>query len=119
MARIDTDDLYGLPLERFVPERDALARAERAEGRREEAAAIARLPKPSVAAWVVNQLVRGNRDAVKSLLDAGDALREAQEAVIEGRGDGHSLRAAVERERTAVDDLLGAPPAWPAKAARP
>ena len=48
---MDARDLYGLPLERFVPERTALGKALRSEGKREEAAAVAKLVKPSVAAW--------------------------------------------------------------------
>ena len=52
------EDLYGLPLSRFIPERDALVKALRSEKRRDDAAAAARMRKPSVAAWAVNQLVR-------------------------------------------------------------
>jgi hypothetical protein len=105
---MEPDDLYGLPLERFVPERSALAKGLRAEGRREEAARVAKLRKPSVAAWAVNQVVRTQRREVKELFDAGDAVRKAQADVMAGRGDGHSLRAARERERAAVDGLVDA-----------
>lgn len=108
MGGMDQDDLYGLPLDRFVPERSALARALRADGRRDEAAAVAALRKPSVAAWAVNQLVRSQRAAVKALLDSGDALREAQADLLAGRGDGRALRAAGERQRAAVDGLADA-----------
>jgi hypothetical protein len=99
-------DLYGLPLERFVTERGALARALRADGRRDEAAAIAALRKPSVAAWAVNQLVRSQRAAIAELFAAGDALRNAQADLLAGRGDGPALRAAGDRERAAVDRLV-------------
>jgi hypothetical protein len=103
---MDPDDLYGLPLDRFVPERGALAKALRADGRREEAEAVGRLRKPSVAAWAVNQLVRTQRQAVQELFDAGHALREAQARLIAGRGDARELRAAGERERIARDRLV-------------
>jgi hypothetical protein len=105
---VDVDELYGLPMERFVPERGALARELRKAGQREEAAEIAALRKPSVAAWAVNQLVQTQRKAITELLEAGDALRGAHDEVLAGRGDGGSLRAAVERERTAVDALTSA-----------
>ncbi|HUA45402.1 MAG TPA: hypothetical protein VMA77_09265 [Solirubrobacteraceae bacterium] len=105
---MDVDELYGLPLERFVPERNALAREQRNAGRRDEAAEVAALRKPSVAAWAVNQLVRTQRRGIGELLEAGDGLREAHAAVLEGRGDGSSLRAAVERERLAVEALIDA-----------
>lgn len=103
---MEPDELYGLPLERFVPERDTLARALRAERRRDDAARVAALRKPSVAAWAVNQLVRTQRPAVAELLAAGDAVRAAQAELIAGRGDPRALRAAGERERAAVDGLV-------------
>ncbi len=100
------DDLYGLALERFIPERTALAKALRAEGRREEAAAAAKLRKPSAAAWAVNQLVRSQTRDVAALLKAGDAVRTAQADVLAGRGDARRLRDAGTRERDAVDALV-------------
>ncbi len=108
MRRMQPDDLYGLALDRFIPERGALTKALRADKRRDEAAAVAALRKPSVAAWAVNQLVRTQGDAVGELLDAGDALYEAQADLLAGRGDGRTLRAANERERAAVDALVDA-----------
>jgi hypothetical protein len=103
---MDVDDLYGLTLERFVPERTALTKQLRAEGRRDEAADVAALRKPSVAAWAVNQLVRTQGKAINELLAAGEALREAQSAVLAGRADARSLRAGSDRERAAVDTLV-------------
>lgn len=103
---MDGDDLYGLPLERFVSERGALARELRSAGRREAATGVAALRKPSIAAWAVNQLVRTQRRAMTDLLDAGDALHEAQSRVLAGGADARALRAATERERAAVDMLL-------------
>jgi hypothetical protein len=105
---VDADELYGLPLERFVPERDALAKALRAEGQREEAARVAKLRKPSVAAWAVNQLVRTQVRALNELLEAGDGLAAAHAAVVSGAGDGRALREAGERERAAVEALVEA-----------
>jgi hypothetical protein len=108
MRAMQPDDLYGLALDRFIPERTALTRALRADKRRDEAAAVAALRKPSVAAWAVNQLVRSQGAAVKDLFTAGDALRGAQADLLAGRGDGRGLRAAGERERAAVDELVQA-----------
>jgi hypothetical protein len=105
---VDADDLYGLPMDEFVPTRNALARELRNAGQRDKAAQVAELRKPSVAAWAVNQLVRTQRRAVAELLEAGDGLRTAQDDVLAGRGDARSLRIAVERERTAVDALTDA-----------
>jgi hypothetical protein len=103
---MDPDDLFGLPLDRFVPERTALARALRSQGRRDEAAEVARARKPSVAAWAVNQLVRTQGQDIAQLFEAGDAAREAQDEVLSGHGKAGGLRAAAERERAAVDQLV-------------
>jgi len=102
------DELYGLPLDRFTPERNALARELRNSGEREQGAEVAALRKPSVAAWAVNQLVRTQRTAIGELFEAGDGLRRAHDEVLAGRGDGGSLRTAVERERQAVESLIRA-----------
>jgi hypothetical protein len=101
----DPSDLYGLPLERFTEERNALAKQLRADGRRDEAAEVAKLRKPSVSAWAVNQLVRTQKREVEGLFKAGDALQKAQADLLRKRGDPGSLRQAVEAERAAVDQL--------------
>ena len=105
---METSELYGLPLDRFVAERGALAKAMRADGNRDEAAEVAKLRKPSVAAWAVNQLVRTQSREVKALFKAGDQLQRAQSDLLAGKGDASKLRAATERERQAVDELTAA-----------
>ncbi len=102
---MDSDQLYGLPLDQFVPERAALVKALRADGDREQAAEVAALRKPSVAAWAVNQLVRTQRRAVDDLFAAGDTLRDVQAEVMAGRQDAQALRDAAGEERAAVDAL--------------
>jgi hypothetical protein len=102
------DRLYGLPREAFVGERDALAKQLRADGSRDEAAAVKALPKPTVAAWAANQAVRSQKRAARELWKAGDALSAAQDAVLAGKGSGAKLREASERERAAVETLVDA-----------
>jgi hypothetical protein len=72
------DELYGLPPARFIPERTERVRSARAEGDRSLAEAIGRLPKPSVAAWLVNRLTRERADRSAQLLELGATLRQAQ-----------------------------------------
>jgi hypothetical protein len=103
-----TDRLYGLPLDAFVGERDALAKKLRAAGRRDEAAAVKKLSKPTVAAWAVNQALRTQKKVARELWKAGDALAAAQDAILAGKGSGADLRAATERERAAVEPLVDA-----------
>ena len=83
-------------------------KARRAEKRRAEASEVAALRKPSVAAWVVNQLVRTQRKAVQSLFAAGDDLARAQERAAAGEGGGDVMREATHRQRDAVRELLEA-----------
>ncbi len=103
---VEGDDLYGLPLERFTQERNALTKRLRREGRREEATGVSKLRKPSAAAWAVNQLIRTQRRDVEALFRAGDALQKAQGDLLTKRGDRGSLRKAVESERAAVEHLV-------------
>jgi hypothetical protein len=104
----EADELYGLALDAFVPERDALAKRLRADGRRDEANEVKALRKPSVAAWAVNQAVRSQPKAARALWQAGDALIAAQEDLLGGKGDARALRAAADTERDALDELVGA-----------
>lgn len=105
---MEPDDLYGLPLERFVAERGALAKTMRSGGQRGQAARVAKLARPSVAAWAINQLVRTQQRAIASLFEAGDELARAQADVVSGRGDAQTLREAAARERAAVSALTDA-----------
>jgi hypothetical protein len=82
------DELYGAPLDEFVAERKRLA--QKLDG--DDARAFAKVPKPNVAAWALNQLARRERRDVDLLLDAGHRLRQAQEGVLRGA------------EKTAFDD---------------
>jgi hypothetical protein len=104
----EIDRLYELPLEQFVSERDALAKRLRGEKRREDADAVKALRKPTVAAWAANQVLRSQPDGRRALLEAGDALRAAQEDLLAGRGDAAAARSAAEGERRAVGDLVSA-----------
>jgi hypothetical protein len=78
------DELYGVGLESFVAERGRLVEEARGAGHGEEARAIAGLRKPTVAAWVLNQLSRRHRRDVDLLLDAGHRLRDAQAGLLAG-----------------------------------
>ncbi|MDC3981653.1 hypothetical protein [Polyangium jinanense] len=103
----EVDHLYGLPLGEFTAARDALARRLRSEGRREEAKAVAILPKPNQAAWAVNQVFRGRRAKFEALLDAGDRARAAQIGALTG-GRTEPFRAALKDEERALGELLRA-----------
>jgi hypothetical protein len=73
------DELYGLAPGSFTAERNARAKDARSAGDRELATAIGHLPRPSVAAWAANLLVRERADQVEQVLALGALLRDAQE----------------------------------------
>jgi hypothetical protein len=99
-----TDELYGADLDAFVAERTRLARELRGSGDGEAAEQLAKLKKPTVAAWALNQLARRHRRDVDLLLDAGHRLRQAQEGVV-GGADRAAFEQAQKTEREALRRL--------------
>ena len=61
------------------------------------------LRRPNVAAGAINRAVREH--GADDLLAAGEALREAHEALLSGNGDAAAVREATAREREAVRDF--------------
>jgi hypothetical protein len=91
--------LYREPLDGFVPARTELSRRLRAAGEREAATAVARLPKPSLGAWVVDRLAERAPDLVHDLLAAATDARDARRP-----GSADALREASARVRGLLDD---------------
>jgi hypothetical protein len=81
-------DLYALPPEEFTAARDAAAK---------EAKELKALRRPSVAAWVVNTLVRREPALLEQLVQLGAALREATNA-----REGAQLRELTEQRHQLV-----------------
>lgn len=106
----ELDGLYGLPLDEFTAGRDALAKELRAAGQRDEAAWVKALRKPSTAAWLVNQLARTQKTDAKRVLDAGEALRAAQDRILAGKGNADELARATEEHAGAMRALLARAP---------
>ena len=94
--------LYGADLDEFMKDRTAAAKDLRGRGERGEAAAVAKLPKPSVAAWIVNQLARAEAGPTGKLLEAGAQLRDVQL----GAGSASDLRAAADAQEAALRSLM-------------
>jgi hypothetical protein len=101
----EVDALHALPLSEFIPARDALVRRLRGEGRRDEAAEVGRLRRPTVPAWGVNRAVREAPEETEALLAAGEALRTAQAALLRG-GDAGDMREAQAAARAAEAAML-------------
>ena len=93
--------LYGLPREQFTSARNERAKKLKPDDS-ELAAAIAKLPKPTVAAAALNELAREDPSEVRALVQSGRRLRAAQEAAVAGKS-GQSLNEAIEEHRGALD----------------
>jgi hypothetical protein len=105
------EDLYGLPLEEFTPARDALAKELKGAGRKDEAAEVKSLRKPTLAAWALNRAAREHGDAIEQLRAAGADLREAQNEAMSGdagrlRDTGRALAEEVDRMAGLAADVL-------------
>ncbi|MHC3367490.1 hypothetical protein ACYAFX_08825 [Rhodococcus aetherivorans] len=94
------DELYGLDPGEFTAARSEHVARAREAGDRELAAAVGRLRKPTVSAWLVNMLVREKSEEVTALLGLGDALRSAQRQL-----SGSELRRLSTQRRRVIGAL--------------
>jgi hypothetical protein len=95
------EELYGAPPADFTRLRTEAAKLARTSGNKELAEAIAKLRKPSRSAWVLNQLVRAQPEAVEQLLTLGEQLREAEKNL-----QGAELRRLSLQRGEAVEALV-------------
>lgn len=94
-------ELYGVPPEDFTAVRNRLAGEAKATGGADAAAAVKALRKPTLAAWLANQLVRADPDGVNELTELGDELRAAHLS-----GDRVRLRQLTPRRHDLVQSLV-------------
>ena len=96
-------ELFRVPPEDFIVERDALVQRLRADGRDEDATAVKALRKPTTLVWALNQLAAREPDALAALFEAGRDLRAAQQAALAGKASGaEELRVTTAARRDAV-----------------
>ena len=94
-------DLYALAPGRFTASRDARAAEARAAGDRALAERIKELRRPTVSAWLGNQLAHERPQDIEGLIGLGTQLREAQAGLA-----GEELRRLSRRRGDAVDALV-------------
>lgn len=99
----DLDTLYGAPPQEFVALRKTLTGAARRRGDAEGARVLAAARRPTVAAWVVNALVRADPTAKTRLVQLNAQLRAAHAAM-----DGTRIRELSAAQRTLVGELARA-----------
>jgi hypothetical protein len=91
------DLLYGLPLSDFTARRNALAKELRASGNKGLAALVQKAPKPTVPAWAINQLARGDDRSMQSLLELQERMAAVDSAA--------ELRKLSSERRELVNEL--------------
>ena len=99
----EVDALFKLPLAEFTGARNALAARLKRSGRADDANVVKALAKPSVSAWVVNQLYWNHREEFDRLLAAGQRVRDAQASGTAAQIAG--TRESLETRREAISHL--------------
>lgn len=97
------DELYALAPGEFIAARDERAAAARAAGDAGLAAAIKKLRKPTLTAWMANMVARERRRDIDQLINVGEGLRAAQEQLA-----GDRLRELSRQRREVVTALTSA-----------
>jgi hypothetical protein len=88
------EELYSLPPGEFTGTRNQWVKQTRAEGDADLARRVGELRKPSVAAWVVNMMMRHQGEQMTQVLELGASLRQAQADL-----DGDALRELTRQRR--------------------
>ena len=99
----EVDALFKLPLSEFIGARKTLAAQLKKGGQGDQANRVQTLAKPSVSAWVVNQLYWLHREAFDRLVASGESFRRAQSSRLAGKAA--DLRAPLEARREALSEL--------------
>jgi hypothetical protein len=94
-------ELYGRNPAGFTAARDERAGQARAAGQKDVAAAIKKLSRPTVSAWLVNLLARQAQAAIGELLSVGESLRAAQQHL-----DGEQIRELSGQRRRVIAGLV-------------
>lgn len=97
------DTLYGVRPDEFTALRKELVAAARKRGDADAAKAIAAARRPTVAAWVVNGLVRADPTAQARMAELSDALRAAHAEM-----NGARIRELTGAQRKLVHQLVNA-----------
>lgn len=95
------DDLYAAEPEEFVAARNALAKQLKAAGDKDTAAEVARLRRPPVSAWALNQVARSRPDEIEALMTAAADLAGAL-----ADPAGADLRAIQRAFRSAIEAVV-------------
>jgi hypothetical protein len=99
------EELQSGSLNSFVARRKVLAKALRDGGDKKGARQVTAVPKPSLPAWVLNQLVRRHRATVEAAIAGIDRQRDLQLGALSGQLDTVALAAGKQAEKSAMGDV--------------
>ena len=102
----EVGELFAMPPEQFVKRRDELVAKLKARGAGKAASLVKALDKPTLAAWVVNQLARESPAQIAELLEAASRLRKVQAGALKRQVSAEELRSAAHAEREALGALI-------------
>ncbi|HEX7131880.1 MAG TPA: hypothetical protein VF228_04860, partial [Iamia sp.] len=98
IAPDEVTTLLAVPPEEFVAARTARVKELKAEGRKDEAAALAKLRKPVRLVWILGELARRHPDVASTAAEVAEELEEAQAA-------GSGVRPLLKRFRDVVGQV--------------
>jgi hypothetical protein len=100
------DRLLGVPLDRFVEERNRLAREARAAGDRDTASWLASLRRPAPHVWAVDQLARNDPRGMLGLTNLARRLADAQSRAVQDRDAAREMQELSRELRRAIDGAV-------------
>ena len=71
----DLDSLFATPPTAFIEERKRIVAALKGAGRKDDAKAVEKIPRPSLAVWTVNQIARRDPELLGRLGVVTDRLQ--------------------------------------------
>jgi hypothetical protein len=101
----ELDLVFGASPDTFTSVRDTLVKKLKSEKRKDDAAIVAALRRPTALLWGMNQVARADGDPIRELRRLGQLALRAQEQMMSG-GSPTEVLAAVEQRRVMVSALV-------------
>jgi hypothetical protein len=100
------DPLFAVPPAEFVAARNELASELKRAGKKNEAAAVKAMAKPSSTVWAVNRLAREAGDELERFLAISDDVWRAQSAGAADENARRAYQSSLTAQREALDPLV-------------
>jgi hypothetical protein len=98
----ELDRLFATPPSQFIEERKRIAAALKSAGRKDDAKAVDKIPRPSVPVWTVNQIARREPELVRRLGAITERLKVAAGSEYAAAATEHRQVLGELRERAAA-----------------